>query len=250
MYTEFRVVALFALVAVVCSAGCGQSNNTEQTSIEISDTDIANASPVEQSSKSKLGKRRLTLDEAGPMIPPVPAVLLSVNGAKEGEDEISVVWTFVLNGKPPQVGVSVDDSHVALGFLKQHKQFVLNVPTADMVKQFDTVDMNSSKVGDKFKLSGLTRGKAQGIDAPTVEESPIQLECRVTNVIRVPPKRTVFIADVVSTRVLEGAVDKSGKLDVNKVPFFGMTAGSGEFFTMGKRIGNIGQTIGRDDIKY
>lgn len=94
------------------------------------------------------------------------------------------------------------------------------------------------------------RGKAQGIDAPTVEESPIQLECRVINTIRVPPKRTVFIAEVVSTRVFESVTDEKGKLRVDAVPFFGMTAGSGEFYTMGKRIGNIGQRVGREDIKY
>lgn len=207
----------------------------------------------EESSPEKhkaLGKKRITLKEAGPMIPPVPALLLSVNGDKDREDEVSVVWTFVINGKPPQIGISVEDSHVALGFLKRHKEFVLNVPTVDMVKQFDIVDMNSSKVQDKYKLSGLTRGKASIVKAPTVEESPIQLECRVVYILRVPPKRTVFIAKVLATRVLEGATDSKGKLLVNSVSFFGMTAGSGEFYTMGKRVGHIGQSVGRDDIKY
>jgi hypothetical protein len=29
-----------------------------------------------------------------------------------------------------------------------------------------------------------------------------------------------------------------------------MTAGSGEFYAMGARVGNIGMTMGRSDIKY
>jgi flavin reductase (DIM6/NTAB) family NADH-FMN oxidoreductase RutF len=110
--------------------------------------------------------------------------------------------------------------------------------------------MNSSKVGDKFALAGLTEGKAVRVNAPTVEEAPIQVECRIFNTINVPPHRTVFFADVVATTVHEGVCDKDGRLIVPNVSFFGMTAGSGEFYTMGKLVGHIGKTVGRSDIKY
>ncbi len=202
-------------------------------------------------STMKPGKqKRLQLAEAGPMIPPVPAILLTVNGKPGGPDEISVVWTFVIEGKPPQIGISVHKEHVANGLIKTHGQFVLNLPVAGIVVPFDKVDMSSSRVGDKFKLSGLTRGKALKVNAPTVEESPIHVECKVFNTIEVPPARTLFLADVVATTVHEGVCDEKGRLMVEKVPFFGMTAGSGEFYTMGKRVGNIGMTKNRTDIKY
>ena len=58
------------------------------------------------------------------------------------------------------------------------------------------------------------------------------------------------IAEVIATTILDGAVDSSGRLIVPNVPFFGMTAGSGEHYTMGDRVGNIGMTVGRTDIKY
>ena len=194
--------------------------------------------------------KRIQLSENGPMIPPVPAILLTVNGKLGDPKEISVVWTFVLEGKPPQIGISVADYHIAGDLIKMHKEFVLNVPTADMVTAFDTVDMNSSKVGDKYTLSKLTEGKAVAVDAPTISEAPIQVECRIFNTIAVPPHRTVFFADVVATTVLEGVCDKNGRLIVPNVSFFGMTAGSGEFYTMGEPGGHIGKTVGRNDIKY
>ncbi|MCP5106501.1 MAG: flavin reductase family protein [bacterium] len=199
--------------------------------------------------KMKKGKR-IRLPEAGPMIPPVPAILLTVNGKPGGPDEISVVWTFVVEGKPPQIGISVHKQHVANELIKTHGEFVLNLPVADMVTAFDKVDMSSGRVGDKFKLSGLTRGKAVAVNAPTVEESPIHVECKVFNTIQVPPARTLFLAEVSTTTVHEGVCDEKGRLMVNNVPFFGMTAGSGEFYTMGKRVGNIGMTKNRTDIKY
>ena len=193
---------------------------------------------------------RRSLAEPGPMLPPVPALLLTVDGPPGAPDEISVVWSFVINGAPPQVGVSVGHEHVARELIEASGAFVLNVPIADLVERFDRVDMSSSRTGDKFALAGLTRGRASSVEAPTVEECPIHIECRVFHRVEVPPARTVFLAEVMATRVTEGTVDEEGRLRVEAVPFFGMTAGSGEHYTMGDRIGNIGMTVGRSDIKY
>jgi len=198
--------------------------------------------------QAKPERRRLA--EPGPMIPPVPPILLTVNGAPGDPDEISVVWTFIIEGQPPHVGIAVGDHHIAGKLIELHREFVLNVPVSGIMKQFDTVDMNSSGVGDKFELSGLTRGTAVAVSAPTVEECPIQVECRVFDSLRVPPSRTVFVAEVIATTATTEAVDEDGRLVVPAVPFFGMTAGSGEFYTMGQLVGHIGQTVGRNDIKY
>ncbi len=203
-----------------------------------------------QSAQVDISGQHHTLEQPGPMLPPMPAILLSINGAQDGPDEISVLWSFVINGNPPQIGVSAGDEHVARGLLSQHGEFVLNVPTAAMVDAFDVVDMSSSRVADKFALAGLTRGRATTVRAPTVEESPIHLECRVFDSLVVPPARTLFIADVLATTVTDGICDAEGRLLVDNVPFFGMTAGSGEFYTMGEAIGHIGMSVGRNDIKY
>ena len=201
-------------------------------------------------SQGPTGQARIRLAEAGPMIPPVPAILLSVKGLPGEPDELSVVWTFIIEGQPPQVGISVHVDHRARGLLAKHGEFVLNVPSATFMRGFDRVDMNSSKTSDKFALSGLTRGQALEVDAPTVKEAPIQCECRVFKSIDVPPKRTLFLAEVLVTTVLDGVCDSAGRLMVDRVPFFGMTAGSGEFYTMGDLVGNIGKSVGRTDIKY
>ena len=127
---------------------------------------------------------------------------------------------------------------------------MLNVPVAGIIEEFDRVDMNSSKVGDKFKLSGLTRMKASKVNAPAIKESPIHCECKVLQTIVAPPERKVFIAEVVATTALENACDENGRLIVENTAFFGMTSGSGEFYTMGEKVGYIGKSVGRTDIKY
>lgn len=195
------------------------------------------------------GARR-ALAVPGPMLPPVPAVWVTTNGREGDPDEISVLWSFVINGDPPQVGVAAGTEHVVGSLIALHGEFVLNIPTAALVEKFDVVDMNSSRVADKFELAGLTRGTATVVDAPTIEEAPIQLECRVLDSLVVPPMRTLYVAEVVATTALEGAVDADGRLVVDNVPFFGMTAGSGEHWTMGREVGHIGMTVGRNDIRY
>ena len=184
------------------------------------------------------------------MVPPVPAILLTVNGMEEGKDEISVVWTFVVEGKPPQIGISVADYHVAQEMIEKHGEFVLNVPVESIVDKFDQIDMNSSKKGDKFKMSGLIRVKASKVNAPAIKESPIHVECKVIQTISAPPQRKIFIAEVLATTVLENVCDENGRLIVENTRFFGMTSGSGEFYTMGKKVGHIGKSVGRMDIKY
>ncbi len=200
---------------------------------------------------------RFEFPEPGPMLPPVPAIVLGVEGDSEVRDDLTIVWTFVLNGKPPQIGVSVADAsaisgetQVALQFLKQHGEFTLNVPEASWVEAFDIIDMCASERDDKFARSGLTRLPSKMIGAPGIAEAPIVLECRVIDSHRLPPARTVFFAEVLRTTVLPGVTDEDGRLIPGSREFFGMATGCGEFWTLGRRVGRIGQTKGREDIRY
>jgi flavin reductase (DIM6/NTAB) family NADH-FMN oxidoreductase RutF len=202
-----------------------------------------------QTAAPRVGARR-AIPKPGPMVPPVPAIITSVHGKPDDPDELSVLWTFVVNGDPPQVGVAAGDEHIAGGLITLHREFVLNVPVASMIHAFDRLDFSSSRAADKYALSGLTRGAATAVKAPTVNEAPIQLECRVSHILRVPPVRTVFIADVVATTVHEGICDDDGRLRPESAAFFGMMAGCGEFFTMDRKVGHIGQSVGRNDIRY
>jgi flavin reductase (DIM6/NTAB) family NADH-FMN oxidoreductase RutF len=204
-----------------------------------------------------LHDQRFELAEPGPMIPPVPAIVLGVKGDGELADDLSIVWTFVVEGNPPMIGISVPtnsaisgDQYVALALLKTHGEFTLNVPDTSWIREFDGIDMTASARADKFAVNGLTRLPSQVIDAPGVAEAAIVLECRVLQSHFLPPKRTVFFAEVVHTSVHPGVTDGEGRLDSTAREFFGMTSGNGEFWSFGRRVGNIGYTIGRDDIRY
>ena len=211
---------------------------------------LAGEPPVGQSGEQAAERSRVVLAKPGPMLPPSQAIITSVRGKPGDPDELSVLWTFVVNGDPAQIGVAAGDEHIAGALIALHKEFVLNVPTASMIHGFDVIDFSSGKPGDKFAKSGFTRGQAAVVNAPTVNEAPIQLECRLLHTLRVPPMRTLFVAGVVATTVLDGICDADGRLRPESAAFVGMAAGCGEFYTLGQKVGHIGQSVGRRDIRY
>ena len=60
---------------------------------------------------ANFGARR-SLAKPGPMLPPVPAVWVTSRGREGDPDEISVLWSFVINGDPPQIGVAAGTEHI------------------------------------------------------------------------------------------------------------------------------------------
>ncbi|MFB6298653.1 MAG: flavin reductase [Halobacteriales archaeon] len=200
---------------------------------------------------------RVELPEPGPMLPPVSAVVLGVKGDDRTPDDLSVCWTFVVEGEPPQVGVTVTEGEtpgetpqVALGFLEDHGEFTLNVPEARWVEAFDEIDRCADERADKFERTGLTRLPSARIDAPGIQKAPIVLECSVIESYSLPPTRRSFHADVVRTTAQTGVTDEDGRLNAEAQPIFGMTAGSGEFWTLGEKVGHIDMTAGIDHIRY
>ncbi len=191
------------------------------------------------------------------MIPPVPAIVLGVSGDDRIADDLTIVWTFVVEGNPPQIGISVprrsaisDGAYVALDLLKKHGEFTLNVPDASWIREFDRIDMTASKRADKFEQNGLTRLPSKKIAAPGIAEAAIVLECKVLQSHELPPRRTVFFAEVVRTTVHPGVTDADGRLRSWAREFFGMTSGNGEFWTFGRKLAHIGYTEGLTHIRY
>lgn len=206
---------------------------------------------------NNIGETRIDLKKPGPMLPPVPAIILGVKGDEDIEDDLTCAWTFILNGDPPQIGISVtkksttnEHEHAALDLIFKHREFTLNVPDTSWTNSFDIIDMCQTEREDKFKKANLTRISSKYIDAPGIAEAAIILECKIISSHELPPNRIVFFAEVVRTSVHKGVTDENGKLDPESKQFFGMVAGCGEFWTFGEKVGHIGQTKGIDHIKY
>ena len=86
----------------------------------------------------------------------------------------------------------------------------------------------------------LTKEKATKVKCPLIAESPINLECKVTQTIDLG-SHTMFMANILSVDVDDKYISKTGALDISKCNL--MAYANGSYFALGKRLGKFGYSV-------
>lgn len=186
-----------------------------------------------------------TIWKGATLLAPVPAVLVSV-GNEEKSNLITVAWTGIVNSQPPKTYVSVRKERYSYNMLKETKEFVINIPSCDIVKAVDWCGVKSGKNFDKWKEMSLTKVKSNCVLAPSVDECPVCLECKVTDEVDLG-SHTMFLADIVSISVKNEKLDKNGKLRIDKCNL--LAYAHGEYFSLGKSLGTFGYSVRKKNKK-
>lgn len=194
---------------------------------------------VKKGAKKKEIKKEIW--KPGNMLYPLPAVLVSV-AARDGRDNlITVAWTGTVCSDPAMLYISVRPERYSYELLKDSGEFVVNLTTEELAYATDWCGVRSGRDFDKWKETHLTRGKANSLSfAPTVAESPVNIECKTTD-IRELGSHHMFLAEVVSVQVDAKYMDEKGKFFLNHT---GLLAYShGEYLTLGKEVGRFGWSV-------
>lgn len=183
---------------------------------------------------------------AGNMLYPVPAVMVSL--AREGEKPniITVAWAGTVNSDPAMLSISVRKERYSHAILCETGEFVVNLVHEPLVRACDYCGVRSGRDVDKFSQMGLTPVAVEGVAAPAIAESPVNLACRVKQVIPLG-SHDLFLAEVVSVTVDERYMDEKGTFHLNDA---GLVAYShGTYFKLGKAIGTFGYSVRKNIIK-
>lgn len=175
----------------------------------------------------------------GALLAPAPPALVTC-GDMENSNALAVAWTGIINTVPPKTYISVRPGRYSYGLIKQSGEFVINLTSADMIKALDGCGMLTGAKVDKFKKFGLEKQQASEVGCPLVGQSPLSLECRVTDVIELGSHH-MFLADVVAVDVEEDLIDQHGKLHLDKANLAAFA--HGEYFALGKKIGDFGFSV-------
>ena len=116
------------------------------------------------------------------LLNPEPPVLVSC-GAPEKPNLITVGWTGTICTQPPMLSISVRPERYSHHLIKESGEFVVNLPTESLVRAIDWCGVRSGRDVDKFAAMHLTAVPAAKVGTVLVEESPVNLECKVTQVI-------------------------------------------------------------------
>ena len=176
----------------------------------------------------------------GNMLYPIPAVMVSCGRPKENPNIITIAWAGTICSSPAMVSISVRPERYSYQIIKETGEFVINLVTEQLVYAADYCGVRSGRDVDKYKEMKLTPYPSQMIQAPGIKESPVNIECRVTE--RKPlGSHDMFLAEVVSVSVDERYMDEKGKFHLNDT---GLVAYShGEYFGLGEKLGSFGYSV-------
>ena len=177
----------------------------------------------------------------GTLVYPLPAIIVSCGNSKPDWNLITISWTGTINTNPPMVYISVRPSRHSFDIIKKNMEFVINLTTNNMAHATDWCGVKSGKDFDKFKETKLTPIKAEIVNCPMIAESPINIECKVQQIIPLGSHH-MFIAEVVRVHADEKYLDKNtGAFDMQKAKLLAYSHGN--YYQLGDKIGRFGYSV-------
>lgn len=176
------------------------------------------------------------LIKAGTLLAPLPAVMVTV-GDMENSNIITVAWTGVVCSYPPRVYVSIRHDRFSYDILRNSGEFVLNLTSENLLPCCDYCGIRSGRDEDKFAEMGLAKEAADFVKTPLIQQSPINLECRVFQTLELG-SHDIFLADVLAVHADESIVDENGGINYALAKLVNYQHGN--YYATGKQLGRFG----------
>ena len=180
--------------------------------------------------------------QAGNMLYPVPAVMVSCALPGERANIITVAWTGTVCSSPAMVSISVRPERYSYHMIRESGEFVINLTTEKLVRAADYCGVRSGRDVDKFSEMHLTPVPASKVSVPLIDESPVNIECRVTDVLELGTHH-MFLGEVEAVDVDETFLDAEGRFDLNAAGL--VVYSHGEYMALGKKLGTFGYSVRR-----
>lgn len=161
---------------------------------------------------------KIVKDIAGAPLP-TPVVLLTTVAADGKANIITLAWVGVACSEPLILSVAIRPPRHSHLLLRESGEAVVNVPTAETLRQTDQCGMTSGRDTDKFAAYGLTAIAADLVKPPLIAECPVNLETKVKSVTNLGT-HDLFLLEVVRTHVDDSLLDDSGRFAPGQANFF------------------------------
>ena len=177
----------------------------------------------------------------GTMVNPVPVVMVSCGETEAEYNIITIAWTGIINSEPPMTYISVRKSRHSHRIIERSREFVINLCTEKLAFQTDYCGVKSGREINKFQDQKLTPILAQHVRCPMIEESPVNIECKVKEVHHYP-SHDMFVADILAVHADESLLNAQGKLELEKSGL--ICYSHGEYYGLKTRpLGRFGYSV-------
>lgn len=176
----------------------------------------------------------------GNMLYPLPVVMVSVADKAGNKNIVTVAWAGTICSSPPMVSISVRPERYSHHMIMETGEFVINLTTKELAFATDYCGVKSGRDIDKFKEMKLTPVAGDVVSAPLILESPVNIECKVTEVKSLGT-HDMFMAEVVAVHADEKYMDEKNRFDLTKAE--PIVYSHGAYLTTGKEIGTFGYSV-------
>lgn len=183
----------------------------------------------------------------GTMIYPLPAVLVSCGDLPENYNILTVSWVGTVCTNPAMCYISVRPERHSYPIIKRTGEFVLNLTNEDLAKATDWCGVRSGNDYDKFAEMHLTPQKGNHVNAPIIMESPLNIECKVKQIIPLG-SHDMFIAEVVNVQADAHYIHPgTDTFDMDQAKLIAYS--HGHYYKLGEEIGKFGWSVQKKTTK-
>ena len=150
----------------------------------------------------------VSVSSAYRLLHPMHTILVSCLGKTGKPNIITLAWAMPTSINPPLVAISISPRRYSHTLVEETKEFVVNVPTMNILRESKLCGTVSGRDHDKFGETGLTPLPGRKVKAPLIKECVAHLECRVISQFSTGD-HTIFIGQIV-----EAYADKKAFRDV------------------------------------
>lgn len=182
----------------------------------------------------------------GNMLYPLPAVMVSCCDREGNANILTIAWAGTICTNPPMVSISVRPERYSYSMIRETGEFVINLTTEALVYATDFCGVKSGRNVDKFQALHLTALPGEKVSAPLIKESPVNLECKVTE-IKELGSHHMFLAEVVAVHVDEQYMNENNKFCLeNAKP---IVYSHGAYLRTGEILGTFGFSVRKHEKK-
>lgn len=149
---------------------------------------------------------------------PVPKVLVSCRGKNGQDNALAVAYCCNCSYDPPMVMVGIVPSRYSYPLIKDSGCFVVNLPAKDNKELFDYLGSKSGRDENKLENMNAKVREAIKINAPLLDDCPINIECRIIDSI-VTGSHEMFVGKVEYVHAKDDLVNENGDIDFQMIDF-------------------------------
>ena len=165
------------------------------------------------------------------LVYPMPAFLVGAN-VNGKPNVLTVAWGGIACGTPPMVSLAIHHKRHTMKGIQETGTFSVNVPSRDIIEQTDYCGIVSGAKTDKISRCGFSVFYGKLLTAPMIMQCPINLECRLTQILDLG-SHLLVVGEVIDTFASEECLT-DGRPDVNKIePLVYSSGAASSYHTLG-----------------